>query len=253
MFDGKLSPAQLLEWDTAFFGFRIARLAADHLTRETVAGALEWCRHEHIRCLYFLARADDPATFGLAADHGFRLADIRITLDHALRALPPAPARIRPAQPADVPALRAIAAVSHRDSRFYADPGFPGPSCDALYRKWIERSCEGYADAVLVGQQDGRPAGYITCHLQPDRCGSIGLTAVAEWARGHGLGRRLVAAALHFCAVHGSQAVTVVTQGRNSGAQRMYQGCGFRTRSLQLWYHRWFPGTEENEFISHSV
>ena len=34
--------------------------------------------------------------------------------------------------------------------------------------------------------------------------------------------------------------VTVVTQGRNLAAQRLYQGNGFVTASLQLWYHRWF-------------
>jgi hypothetical protein len=34
--------------------------------------------------------------------------------------------------------------------------------------------------------------------------------------------------------------VNVVTQGRNSKAQRLYERCGFLTRSVQLWYHRWF-------------
>jgi GNAT superfamily N-acetyltransferase len=253
MSGGPLSPAQFLEWDTAFFGFRIARLAADRLTPQAAVEALNWCDREHIRCLYFLACADDPATIGAAQDYGFRLTDIRITMEHTLHSLPPAPAGIRNAHPDDVRVLSAIAAVSHHDSRFYADPGFPEQCCDALYRKWIERSCEGYADAVLVGEQEDQPAGYITCHLQPPVSGSIGLTAVAEEARGRGLGRRLVEGALHFCAARGAQNVTVVTQGRNCGAQRLYQGCGFRTRSLQLWYHRWFPATEENEFISHTV
>jgi len=32
----------------------------------------------------------------------------------------------------------------------------------------------------------------------------------------------------------------VVTQGRNYGAQRMYQRCGFVTRTTELWYHKWF-------------
>jgi hypothetical protein len=35
--------------------------------------------------------------------------------------------------------------------------------------------------------------------------------------------------------------MTVVTQGRNRGAQRLYQQCGFLSRDLQLWHHKWYP------------
>ena len=41
---------------------------------------------------------------------------------------------------------------SHRDSRFYYDPGFPNQRCDELYETWIDRSCHGYADTVLVAE-----------------------------------------------------------------------------------------------------
>jgi hypothetical protein len=38
----------------------------------------------------------------------------------------------------------------------------------------------------------------------------------------------------------GAATVSVVTQGRNVRAQRIYQQFGMRTRSLELWYHRWW-------------
>ncbi len=34
--------------------------------------------------------------------------------------------------------------------------------------------------------------------------------------------------------------VNVVTQGKNIPAQRAYQRCGFITRSVELWFHKWF-------------
>ena len=34
--------------------------------------------------------------------------------------------------------------------------------------------------------------------------------------------------------------ITVVTQGRNARAQRLYQRAGFVTESVRLWFHRWF-------------
>jgi dTDP-4-amino-4,6-dideoxy-D-galactose acyltransferase len=136
--------------------------------------------------------------------------------------------------------LSDIAAASHFHTRFYADGRFPRERCDALYRAWIERSCRGSADGVLVADQGGEPAGYVACHLHPNETGSIGLMAVAEGHRGLKLGTQLVQAALQFFREHGSSRALVVTQGRNVDAQRLYQRCGFVTESMLLYYHRWF-------------
>jgi dTDP-4-amino-4,6-dideoxy-D-galactose acyltransferase len=35
------------------------------------------------------------------------------------------------------------------------------------------------------------------------------------------------------------RSVTGATQGRNIVMQRLFQKCGFVTRSVELWYHRW--------------
>jgi len=34
--------------------------------------------------------------------------------------------------------------------------------------------------------------------------------------------------------------VSVVTQGHNLAAQRLYQRCGFLTHSIKFYYHKWF-------------
>jgi dTDP-4-amino-4,6-dideoxy-D-galactose acyltransferase len=154
---------------------------------------------------------------------------------------------VRPATSADVPALRRIARESHRDSRFYFDPRFPRPLCDLLYERWIQASCEGYADAVLVTGTEGSPMGYVTCHLDhasAGPAGRIGLLGVDAAARGGGLGGQLVRGAMNWFASRGAAAVSVVTQGRNIGAQRLYQRCGFVTRDLHLYFHKWYtpPG-----------
>ena len=52
--------------------------------------------------------------------------------------------------------------------------------------------------------------------------------------RDRGIGWALVAESLRWFAVHGARQVSVVTQGRNVQAQRLYQHCGFLTRSMQL-------------------
>jgi dTDP-4-amino-4,6-dideoxy-D-galactose acyltransferase len=55
-----------------------------------------------------------------------------------------------------------------------------------------------------------------------------------------GVGRALVVNAIRWFSGQGVDSVSVVTQGRNVRAQRLYQRCGFTTRSVELWFHRWF-------------
>jgi dTDP-4-amino-4,6-dideoxy-D-galactose acyltransferase len=51
----------------------------------------------------------------------------------------------------------------------------------------------------------------------------------------------VVRAAQAFFLAQGVTEVTVVTQGRNIEAQRLYQKCGFLSRAIYYWYHKWFP------------
>ena len=181
------APCRLLDWDSEFFGRRMARANVNRLTPESLRQIQSWCDSQRIDCLYFLADSVDAETVKLAEEARFHFVDVRITLGRDLAGLAPAsgPACVRPFQPADLPGLRAIARVSHRDSRFYYDKNLPDSLCDALYETWIENSTQGWAQAVLVGEHQSRPAGYITCHFSAPT-GQIGIFAVAEEAQGRG-------------------------------------------------------------------
>ncbi len=230
-------PCAFLDWDTNFFGVRIARVNEHVLPDAAAVDA--WCAGHAIDCLYFLADMNDVHTIRAAHDHDYRFQDVRVTLEHALRPLPELPATLttRLAEPGDVARLMAVARTSYTDSRYYFDPCFPREKCDALYETWIRRSCEGYADAVLVVDYEGQASGFISCHRETAQ---IGLVGVAPEARGRYIGNTLVIASLHWFKAQGAESVTVVTQGRNIGAQRLYQRCGFTTREMQVWFHKWF-------------
>jgi len=246
-----------LPWDSTFWDFPIGRVIGDDLTTERVHQIERWCRKQAITCLYFLARVDDPETITLAENHGFRLVDLRVTLRARLEsaarsgalsrfllsATPPPGVVLRASRLDDVPTLERIAAGSYHDSRFYFDSRFPRDRSDALYTLWIRQSCEGSADFVQVAEVNGEAAGYVTCHLdQQTRTGSIGLVGVGEGARGLGLGQAMIERSLAWFHEQGMAEASVVTQGRNLAAQRLYQRCGFLTADLRLWYHRWPPG-----------
>lgn len=231
-----------LEWDSTFFGKSIATARPSAWDAAAFDRALAWCAERSIDCLYLLADAADAPTRRLAEERGFRLVDVRLTFETALDAAPraaPAPA-VRLARAEDVAALRALAAESHRQTRFWADPRFERERCAELYATWVEKSVAGYAERVWVAEFEGRVAGYLTCHLREGGAGEIGLVAVAESARGRGLGGALVERGLAWFAEQRCARVSVVTQGASLGAQRLYQSAGFRSSAVELWYHRWF-------------
>lgn len=243
-----VEPCDILAWDSSFWRARIAKARTNALTPQNVHAIDAWCARNDVDCLYFLARSDDAETMRLAEDHGFRLVDIRLSFEHRLDsgdvARPPeveGPIIIRAAREDDIPALQAIARGSYHDTRFYYDERFPEERCHRLYETWIRRSCEGFADAVLVAERASRPVGYVTCHLQGKAAtGSIGLVGVDQAARGQHVGQALVRHALAWFAKKGTRDVTVVTQGRNIAAQRLYQRCGFLTKGMEHWHHKWY-------------
>lgn len=117
---------KLLEWDTSFFGFRVARIVDNKLTPATAQAAIDWSLKEKITCLYFLADFYDPETVCAAEAAGFGLKDVRMTYgrnltssDPLLNSKPEDGLLIRTARDVDVPDLEDIAKDAYLDSRFF--------------------------------------------------------------------------------------------------------------------------------------
>lgn len=236
---------QHLNWDSDFFAVRIARINTHQLTEKNLQEANSWCAANKIDCLYFLADTNDNETIMLAERSEFHLVDLRITFEKRMAAVTTdnisvTKGLIRLCEARDIEELRNIARNNHHDTRFYFDGHFSHERCDELYATWIERSFKDFADAVFIADSEGKAGGYITCHLREGNIGQIGLVGVGPALQGKGVGTLLVNHAICWFATQGIGKVTVVTQGRNVPAQRLYQKCGFLTQSFQLWYHKWF-------------
>jgi dTDP-4-amino-4,6-dideoxy-D-galactose acyltransferase len=238
------APAELLPWDSEFFGARVARALGPDLPPGAGARLLDWCHAAGVDLLYLLANPQPP-TIAEAERAGFGLMDVRIELAAPSAALVDAPGgeeqACREFRPADLASLRDLARSAHRDSRFFADGRIPPARAAELFVRWLERDCvpssSRWAGVVDVG---GAATGYVTATIDSDQVGRIGLLAVGEGARGRGLAQSLLRGAGRWFRDRRVAEVRVVTQGRNVPAQRVYQRAGFRTAALQLWYHRWF-------------
>lgn len=233
--------ARLLEWDSAFWGKRIARIERTRLDELLINEVFAWCATERIEGLYLLVDPTHDETVALAETHGFHLADVRIELAAEVEVGPVVspPMLIRRCIDTDLHRLAAIARLSHCDGRFFHDPAFCRDRAEEWYATWIVNSCNGFADRVWVSEKDALPSGYITIHLENENSARIGLFAVSENARGKGCGQALIHHALADLARDGFRRVRVVTQGRNTQAIRVYERCGFAVASMQLCYHKW--------------
>ena len=175
-------PCVLLEWDSRFFGFPMARVSGKGLSAETAAAVDAWCGKYGVRCVYLLLDAGRAEDARVAAATGFRTTAVRMTFGAALdreslKTISGVP--LRPAEPDDLPALERMAGSAFQHSRFYFDGRFPTGLCDELYRTWVRRSCDGWADRVLVAEGTHGPSGFVTCHLDRDAGeGDIGLIGV---------------------------------------------------------------------------
>jgi dTDP-4-amino-4,6-dideoxy-D-galactose acyltransferase len=244
-------PCRFLDWDSKFFGFRVATVMRRSLDGGAMEEVIAWCREQRIDCLYYLSEAADAAALKLARERGFRFVDVRVTYQMPVdpsRKEPPSPpaAAIRLVEPEDVPGMKKLAARSHTLSRFWTDEGFPRDACAELYALWFEKSCRGDADAVWIAEMGGRAVGYLTCHLRANSVGEIGLVGIDPESKGHGLGKALTERSIAWFREKGCADLSVVTQGSNVAAHRLYESVGFRTSAVQYWHHLWLRPVEES-------
>jgi dTDP-4-amino-4,6-dideoxy-D-galactose acyltransferase len=241
-----MNGVRVLDWDSAFFGLRIASLAAEVRSEDDLQAALQWCQAERVACLYVLSESHELNKRAWLTRHGALEVDVRTTLSTSAPVSPAIDSQelsqVRAAAPEDLPALATIARTAHGDSRFWNDPHFAREHCAELYATWIRKAVQGQADAVFVATLGAQAVGYISCHARgvgPDAHAEIGLVAVAEAARGQGLGGALVRAALLWAQARGLTRTSVVTQGRNAAALRLYATHSFVVQRQQVWQHLW--------------
>lgn len=235
---------RILEWDSQFFACRIARVEAQAFTRQNIEEILGWASEQRVECLYFLCPPDNSESVIMAEERGFHLVDIRVELNwQATEVSDHSPENIdsiRLFEPKDSEELRQIASNIYTDTRFYYDQQFSRSQVSALYSTWLTQHCEDPSNKVFVAADSNGVGGFIACRFDSSQVGRISLLGVKTDAQGKGYGRKLVTAAQRYFLNEAASEICVVTQGRNIAAQRLYQAQGFRTKNLNLWYHKWF-------------
>lgn len=151
---------------------------------------------------------------------------------------------IRPAAPADVPAVLALVA---RTCAFHEamDPAKYSflPNIAARYERWLTARATDSDSVFLVAEADrpGELAGFLVGTTDEEipiyrlkRYGFVHDVWVEPAYRRHGLARRLVELAARRFAEIGAQQLRLDVAAANAPARRLFESCGLRPSVIEM-------------------
>ena len=158
-------------------------------------------------------------------------------------AVEPSAVTIRPASPADVPAIGRLGALlvkTHHDfdpQRFIAAT----PRTEHGYGSYLGSLLRDQDIVILVAEQDGEVLGYTYAGVEGydymalrGPAGALYDIVVDPAHRGRGVGRMLLDATLAALEARGAPRVVLSTAERNEPAQRLFARAGFRRTMIEM-------------------
>ncbi len=150
---------------------------------------------------------------------------------------------IRPATPADLPALGRLGALlvrMHHDfdpQRFIAAP----TGIEQGYAAFLGTQLEKPNVIIVVAEQNGEVVGYTYARIEGQdymalrgRAGMLHDIVVDPAQRGHGVGWALLDATLVALKARGAPRVVLSTAEENEAAQRLFTRAGFRRTMVEM-------------------
>jgi dTDP-4-amino-4,6-dideoxy-D-galactose acyltransferase len=233
---------EILEWDSSFFGYPVAKIKAEKISVEKLAVLLKQAKLIGIKLIYLFSDPVDEKTINTAMKTGAKLVDQKIIFqkkidDSAVTNLDGHIEIYNKDYPSEQ--LVSLSIQSGLYSRYKIDPGFKNNEFEKLYLAWIENSVnKKIADQTFVYVENGKELGFVTLKIK-DAIGHIGLIAVDENSRGRSIGKKLVFAVIDHLIQKKIPDLEVATQIENADACNFYKKVGFDDKKTENIYHIW--------------
>lgn len=227
---------QPLEWDSNFFGLRVAKITVN--ASLSPAELHECLMHADVTYV-FLVPEIVPLYQPVLDRMGGKCYDHKITFERVINPVfaTQAPAIFEITEESE--SLLQLAYASGHLSRFFLDPRFK-PHFKRLYAEWIRKTLrDPDAKVFAVTNDQGEMQGMLTASVNANGVGQIGLVAIDAASRGQGLALRLMKHCESYYVARGARACRVVTQKDNLAACRLYQKSGYVVASEHHIWHIW--------------
>ncbi|NTV50596.1 MAG: GNAT family N-acetyltransferase [Geobacteraceae bacterium] len=242
-----MEPYKILDWDSSFFGFTVAKILPPRIRNQELIEILESMKKKGVTLVYWASDPDDEESQACARARNAFLADRKVTFVISSQEIQ---SLANSLSKSDLLAEEYLDSVSTSEleelalqagvfSRFRIDTRIPQNKFAELYTIWIRRSVtKEIADTIFVVRNEGKIAGMVTVGEKNGRA-DIGLIAVDTSLRGHNAGKTLVQAAQNWGIAMGFSSAQVITQGDNLPACRFYEKCGYCVEKVENIYHFW--------------
>lgn len=244
--------AEVLPWDTEFFGFTVARMNAIIPIAEptyqvladlggSVDALIETCRVRGVRYLFAPVDMRDAAVARALTSRGFELIESRLYAHRSLVGFAPRERfGVRLATEEDVEPLSKVAvSMVNPYDRFHADPVLFGEKADRLMGEWVRASvCDGFADGAIVPDV-ARPGAFLTIKHHQERwaqwgkaIGQAPFGAVSPEFRGWYV--RLISEICCYLRDMGAEHFFMVSQATNNAVVRSWEKLGLHYGKNEL-------------------
>lgn len=233
-----------MEWDSDFWGYNVAFLSSRHLTENIIFNINKFIKKENIKLIEYLCNCHDNRSVIIAEQNGFHFKDIRLSFEKALTEkkdiILDDGILFNKATEKDIPVLKDMSFDLYKDSRYFFDTNFDLNKAREFYQSWVVKAVQGtFDDECYCLYDNSQPIGFCTIKYGSLDSARIGLFGLSKEYQRKGLSQKLLYLVLNELINRKISRVTVVTQGRNYLAQRLYQKAGLLTKSTELWYHKW--------------
>ncbi len=231
---------QKLEWDSNHFGINIANLDSNILDLNDIDYVIKEAAQQGIKCIYCLVDPNNLDLIHCLSDYNFRFIDIRVLFKLKILSIDiNLELKLEFASSRDLATISYWVGSFHHDSRFFKDKNFDLLKVQKMYSIWTNNFINSDTGAILVYKENSVLLGYIIVSIGFNNKGKIELIGVSENYRGKGIGEKLINLSVKWFIDKKVEEISVVTQGSNISAMRLYSKTKFLPSEVNNWYHYW--------------
>jgi len=230
---------KILEWDSSFFDFHVAKIEDNILTNNNYLKILDELFAENIQLAYYSSRIPFVEQIDNLLYDIFPIIK-RIPIIKQLNKASKINNKISLyAEEYPEEDLIQLAQLAGKQGRFGKDQNISESKCDELFKIWIINSVnKKIADEVYVYREDDKIVGFLTLKTVDD-IGYAPLLAVDRNYEGKGISFALMSAVENILIGKKCSVVLSDTQDMNKKALKIYERYGFEFNPPEYVYHLW--------------